>query len=82
MGKIYFARIEWASEYDDWTEKVNQCFVIADSYSDAASKVADDFNEYDITKLEIELINYESCNVIYVPDDPHLIQAIKDENNY
>ena len=83
MKNLYFAHIEWANEYDDWKEKSNDCFIIADSYADAANRISNDYDGSDIVKMEIKAITWGcDCNVLYVPDDPHLIQAIIDENSY
>ena len=79
---LYYCRIKWYNDDQD-KDKVNNAFIVAESYSDAVAKACENFNY--ITNIKIEEVvvpGYTDVNMIYVPDDKEIIDAIKAENDY
>ena len=79
---LYYCRIKWYNEYQN-EEKVINTFIIAESYSDAVAKACEDFDYIISIKIEEVIVpGYADVNMIYVPDDKKIIDAIKAENDY
>ena len=84
MNGLYFTHI---NSYNIYTDKPidNYAFVIATNFFEAVQKVSNDFEEININSIKVECIvpsGSINVNAIYVPNDEHIIQKIKDENSY
>jgi len=61
MIKLYVAKINWYSDYDD-KEKYSNCIYGATSYIDAATKIVDDWGEQSIIGFELHCLTDEDEN--------------------
>lgn len=77
---LYFVKVNWYDTYND-KEEIACAFVIATDYASAVKKVAGDYEVINSITIE-EVVENGMChvNAIYVPDDPYLIDKIKETN--
>lgn len=79
---LYLTKITYYNENTD-EEEIKYAFVIANGYGDAATKIAKDFCY--IKNLSIDEIQPNAVydiNCIYIPDDPYIIQKVREENEF
>lgn len=82
LNGLYFVKVNWYCDYED-TEKTACAFVVAYGYADAVAKVSSDFQYINsMTIEEVQPIDYCDINCIYVPDDPNLINKVREANAF
>lgn len=82
MNGLYFVTCNWYNDYDD-KEETACAFVVAASYADAAAKITSDFSIINSLHIEeIQAPDVSDVNVVYVPNDQHIIDEIRNVNEY
>lgn len=76
---MYFVEVIWYSDYDD-DEKLDKVLVLAYDWNNAMYKVNQEFSN--ICSIKMEQIQFDECNVIYLPEDESAIEKIRDANSY
>lgn len=81
---LYFVVFTYYDEYKDKHE-TTQCLVLAPNYGEAITAITNDYrwiDEITIREWVSPRLFDTGINCIYLPDDPNIISAIAEANEY
>ena len=78
---IYYATVAWFDSIHE-KEETSTMIVIADSYSEAISKIEADLDEIQNIEIELFVIGWDKINCIYIDDSASTYDMLKDRNDF